>query len=56
MELQRAYCRRLLKQLPEGSTVTLSVEQYRDIVTQQLELYELINRMSALIEKHVPDY
>ena len=56
MEVQRAYCRRLLKQLPEGSTVTLSVEQYRDIVTQQLELYELINRMSALIEKHVPDY
>lgn len=56
MEVQRAYCRRLLKQLPEGSTVTLSVEQYRDIVTQQLELYELINHMSALIEKHVPDY
>ena len=56
MEVQRAYCRRLLKQLPEGSTVTLSVEQYRDMVRQQLELYELINLMSNIIQEHVPDY
>jgi hypothetical protein len=56
MEVQRAYCRRLLQQLPEGSTITLSVEQYRDMVTQQLELHELINHMSNFIQEHVPDY
>ena len=56
MEVQRAYCRSLLQQLPEGSTITLSVEQYRDLVTQQLELHELINHMSKFIQDHVADY
>jgi len=56
MQLQREHCRRLLSQLEDGSTVTLTVQQYRDMVTQQLDLHDLIAHMSDFIEKHVTDY
>jgi len=56
MQLQREHCRQLLDQLEDGATVTLTVQQYRDMVTQQLDLHDLISHMSNFIQEHVSDY
>ena len=45
-----------LDELPEGSSVTIPVEQYRDMVTRQLQLSDLVARQQKLLEEHVPDY
>tara|TARA_R100001460_G_scaffold71973_1_gene112679 strand:- start:685 stop:876 length:192 start_codon:yes stop_codon:yes gene_type:complete len=56
MQLQREHCRQLLNELKDGETVTLTVQQYRDMVTQQLDLHDLIAHMSDFIQQHVSDY
>ena len=56
MQLQREHCRQLLNELKDGETVTLTVEQYREMVTQQLDLHDLVANMSDIIQKHVSDY
>jgi cytidine deaminase len=56
MQLQREHCRQLLNELKDGETVTLTVQQYRDMVTQQLDLHDLIAHMSNFIQEHVSDY
>ena len=56
MEMQREWIRSQLDELPEGSSVTIPVEQYRDMVMRQLQLHELIASQQKLLEEHVPDY
>lgn len=56
LQMQRQWILETLDQLPEGSSVTLSVEDYRDMVIRQLQLHELIASQQKLLEEHVPDY
>ena len=56
MEMQREWIRSQLDELPEGSSVTISVEVYRDMITKQLLLGELVARQQKLLEIYVPDY
>jgi hypothetical protein len=54
--MQRQWIYQKLDELPEGSSVTIPVEQYRDMVMRQLQLHELIASQQKLLEEHVPDY
>ena len=54
--MQRQWILEKLDELPEGSVVTLSVEDYRDMVMRQLQLHDLIASQQKLLEEHVPDY
>tara|TARA_Y100000015_G_scaffold1632_1_gene1625 strand:- start:9 stop:200 length:192 start_codon:yes stop_codon:yes gene_type:complete len=56
LQMQRQWILEKLDELPEGSSVTLSVEDYRDMVMRQLQLHELIASQQKLLEEHVPDY
>jgi len=56
MEMQREWIFQKLDDLPEGSSVTIPVEQYRDMVMRQLQLSDLVARQQKLLEEHVPDY
>ena len=56
MEMQREWIRSRLDDLPEGSSVTIPVEQYRNMVIRSLELSDLVARQQKLLEEHVPDY
>ena len=56
LQMQRQWILEKLDELPEGSVVTLSVEDYRDMVIRSLELSDLVARQQRLIDKHVPDY
>ena len=56
MEMQREWIRSQLDELPEGSSVTMSVKQYRSMVIRALELSDLVARQQKLLEEHVPDY
>ena len=56
MEMQREWIRFQLDDLPEGSSVTIPVEQYRNMVIRSLELSDLVARQQKLLEEHVPDY
>ena len=56
MEMQREWIRSQLDELPEGSSVTISVELYRDMITKQLLLGELVARQQKLLAIYVPDY
>lgn len=56
MEMQREWIRSQLDELPEGSSVTIPVEQYRIMVIGALELSDLVARQQKIIEEHVPDY
>ena len=56
MEMQREWIRLQLDDLPEGSSVTIPVEQYRNMVLRSLELSDLVARQQKLLEEHVPDY
>ena len=55
-QMQRPWIYQKLDELPEGSSVTIPVEQYRDMVTRQLQLSDLVARQQKLLEEHVPDY
>ena len=55
-QIQRQWIRQKLDELPEGSSVTISVELYRDMITKQLLLGELVARQQKLLETYVPDY
>jgi|TARA_R100000027_G_scaffold17188_1_gene12401 hypothetical protein len=55
-QMQRQWIYQKLDELPEGSSVTIPVEQYRDMVTRQLQLSDLVARQQKLLEEHVPDY
>ena len=56
LQMQRQWIIEKLDELPEGSSVTLSVEDYRDMVMRQLQLHELIASQQKLLKEHVPDY
>tara|TARA_B100002019_G_scaffold291671_1_gene312519 strand:+ start:974 stop:1165 length:192 start_codon:yes stop_codon:yes gene_type:complete len=56
LQMQRQWIYQKLDELPEGSSVTISVEQYRDMVIRQLQLSDLVSRQQKLLEEHVPDY
>ena len=56
LQMQRQWILEKLDELPEGSVVTLSVEDYRDMVMRQLQLHDLIASQQKLLEEHVPDY
>ena len=56
MEMQREWIRSQLDELPEGSSVTIPVETYRDMVIRALELSALVARQQKLLEEHVSDY
>ena len=56
LQMQRQWIYQKLDELPEGSSVTISVEQYRDMVMRQLDLSDLVARQQKLLEEHVSDY
>ena len=56
LQMQRQWIYQKLDELPEGSSVTIPVEQYRDMVTRQLQLSDLVARQQKILEEHVPDY
>ena len=56
LQMQRQWIFQKLDDLPEGSSVTIPVEQYRDMVMRQLQLSDLVARQQKLLEEHVPDY
>ena len=56
LQMQRQWIHQKLDELPEGSSVTIPVEQYRDMVIRSLELSDLVSRQQKLLEEHVPDY
>tara|TARA_A100001201_G_scaffold27394_1_gene30092 strand:+ start:913 stop:1104 length:192 start_codon:yes stop_codon:yes gene_type:complete len=56
LQMQRQWICQKLDELPEGSTVTIPVEQYRDMITRQLQLSDLIARQQKILEEHVSDY
>ena len=56
LQMQRQWIYQKLDELPEGSSVTISVEQYRDMITRQLQLSDLVARQQKMLEEHVPDY
>ena len=56
LQMQRQWIYQKLDELPEGSSITIPVEQYRDMITRQLQLSDLVARQQKMLEKHVPDY
>ena len=56
LQMQREWIIERLDELPEGSVVTLSIEEYRAMVMRQLQLHDLIASQQRLLEEHVPDY
>ena len=56
LQMQRQWIYEKLDELPEGSSVTIPVEQYRDMITRQLQLSDLVARQQKMLEEHVPDY
>lgn len=56
LQMQRQWIFQKLDELPEGSSVTIPVEQYRDMITRQLQLSDLVARQQKMLEEHVPDY
>ena len=50
LQMQRQWIYQKLDELPEGSSITISVEQYRDMVMRQLQLHELIASQQKLLE------
>ena len=56
MQMQREWIIERLDELPEGSVVTLPIEEYRAMVMRQLQLHDLIASQQRLLEEHVPDY
>jgi hypothetical protein len=56
LQMQRQWIFQKLDELPEGSSVTIPVEQYRDMVMRQLQLSDLVARQQKLLEEHVSDY
>ena len=56
LQMQRQWIYQKLDELPEGSSVTIPVEQYRAMVMRQLDLSDLVARQQKMLEEHVPDY
>jgi len=56
MQIQQQWICQKLEDLPDDSTVTLTVEEYRDMIMRHLQLHDLIASQQKLLEKHVPDY
>ena len=56
LQMQRQWIFQKLDELPEGSSITIPVEQYRDMVMRQLQLSDLVARQQKMLEEHVPDY
>ena len=56
LQMQRQWIFQMLDELPEGSSVTIPVEQYRDLVTRQLQLSALVASQQKILEEHVSDY
>ena len=56
LQMQRQWIYQKLDELPEGSSVTIPVQHYRDMITRHLQLSDLVARQQKLLEEHVPDY
>jgi len=56
LQMQRQWIHQKLDELPEGSSVTIPVKQYRDMVMRQFQLQDLVASQQKLLKKHVPDY
>tara|TARA_Y100000004_G_scaffold141738_1_gene161194 strand:- start:233 stop:424 length:192 start_codon:yes stop_codon:yes gene_type:complete len=56
LQMQRQWIIEKLDELPEGSVVTLPIEEYRGMVMRQLELHDLIARQQRIIDEHDTDY
>jgi|TARA_R100000482_G_scaffold91333_1_gene37573 hypothetical protein len=56
LQMQREWIIEKLDELPEGSVVTLPIEEYRAMVMRQLQLHDLIASQQRLLEEHVPDF
>ena len=56
LQMQRQWIYQKLDELPEGSSVTIPVKQYRDMIMRQLQLSDLVARQQKMLEEHVPDY
>ena len=56
LQMQRQWIYQKLDELPEGSSVTIPVKQYRDMITRQLQLSDLVARQQKMLEEHVSDY
>ncbi len=48
LQMQRQWIFQKLDELPEGSSVTISAEQYRAMVLRQLPLSDLVARPQTL--------
>lgn len=55
-EMSRKWAMKRLDDLPPGSEIKLSVEQYRKMLLDFYKALELIQTMQRLIEEHVPDH
>tara|TARA_R100001509_G_scaffold161045_1_gene129650 strand:+ start:1174 stop:1365 length:192 start_codon:yes stop_codon:yes gene_type:complete len=53
--IQRQWIIKKLDELPEGSVVSLSIQEYRNMVMRQLQLHDLIASQQKLLEEHVPN-
>jgi len=56
MEFLRVCLLERLESLPEGSTIQISAEQLRVLVTAYHECLDLISRMEKVIEQHCTDF
>mgnify|MGYP000217345280 CR=1 FL=1 len=50
LQMQRQWIYQKLDELPEGSSVTIPVEQYRDMVMRQLQLHDLVASQQKLLD------
>lgn len=56
MEFLRVCLLERLESLPEGSTIQISAEQLRVLVTAYHECLDLISHMEKVIEQHCTDF
>ena len=56
LQMQRQWIFQKLDELPEGSSVTISAEQYRAMVLRQLPLSDLVARPQTPIKEHAPHH
>jgi len=55
-QFQRQWIIDKLDELPEGSVVTLSIQEYRNMVMRHFELHDLVASQQKLLQEHVPNY
>lgn len=53
LALTQGWCISQLDAMPEGSVITLTVEQYREMLLDQFRAQDLIQTLSKMLEEHV---